>query len=122
MKIDMVSEHASPLAAIGGVDAGGQNVHVAALAAGLARRGHEVTVFTRRDDDALPEQVVTQDGYDVAFCYRANGEIAEEVALEAGKFGGRVTASLVDRYVLTALRRVPQQQRADYGPSTQGSE
>jgi glycosyltransferase involved in cell wall biosynthesis len=65
MKIDLVSEHASPLAAIGGVDAGGQNVHVAALAAGLARRGHEVTVHTRRDDEALPEQVATQDGYDV---------------------------------------------------------
>jgi len=65
MKIDLVSEHASPLAAIGGVDAGGQNVHVAALAAGLARRGHRVTVHTRRDDDALPEQVVTQDGYQV---------------------------------------------------------
>jgi D-inositol-3-phosphate glycosyltransferase len=28
----MVSEHASPLATLGGVDAGGQNVHVAALA------------------------------------------------------------------------------------------
>jgi glycosyltransferase involved in cell wall biosynthesis len=66
MRIDLVSEHASPLAAIGGVDAGGQNVHVAALAAGLARRGHEVTVHTRRDDDALPERVVTQDGYEVA--------------------------------------------------------
>src|SRR5215213_1443824 len=65
MKIDLVSEHASPLAAIGGVDAGGQNVHVAALAAGLARRGHQVTVHTRRDDDALPEQGVTQDGYSV---------------------------------------------------------
>jgi glycosyltransferase involved in cell wall biosynthesis len=65
MRIDLVSEHASPLAAIGGVDAGGQNVHVAALAAGLAQRGHEVTVHTRRDDDALPEQVVTQDGYNV---------------------------------------------------------
>ena len=45
----MISEHASPLAALGGADAGGQNVHVAALAAALARRGHEVTVFTRRD-------------------------------------------------------------------------
>ena len=32
MRIAMVSEHASPLAAIGGVDSGGQNVHVAALA------------------------------------------------------------------------------------------
>jgi glycosyltransferase involved in cell wall biosynthesis len=65
MKIDLVSEHASPLAAIGGVDAGGQNVHVAALAAGLARRGHQVTVHTRRDDAALPEEVVVQDGYTV---------------------------------------------------------
>jgi D-inositol-3-phosphate glycosyltransferase len=50
MRIAMVSEHASPLAALGGVDAGGQNVHVAALAAALARRGHEVVVHTRRDD------------------------------------------------------------------------
>ncbi len=66
MRIDLVSEHASPLAAIGGVDAGGQNVHVAALAAGLARRGHQVTVHTRRDDEALPERVALQDGYDVA--------------------------------------------------------
>jgi glycosyltransferase involved in cell wall biosynthesis len=65
MRIDLVSEHASPLAAIGGVDAGGQNVHVAALAAGLAQRGHDVTVHTRRDDEALPERVVTQDGYNV---------------------------------------------------------
>jgi glycosyltransferase involved in cell wall biosynthesis len=66
MKVDLVSEHASPLAAIGGVDAGGQNVHVAALAAGLAARGHEVTVHTRRDDAALPDRVRTADGYDVA--------------------------------------------------------
>ena len=66
LTIDLVSEHASPLAAIGGVDAGGQNVHVAALAAGLARNGHAVTVHTRRDDAALPEVVTTADGYDVA--------------------------------------------------------
>jgi hypothetical protein len=32
MKISLISEHASPLALLGGVDAGGQNVHVAALA------------------------------------------------------------------------------------------
>jgi glycosyltransferase involved in cell wall biosynthesis len=65
MRISLVSEHASPLAAIGGVDAGGQNVHVAALAAGLAARGHDVTVHTRRDDVALPDEVVVQDGYRV---------------------------------------------------------
>ncbi|MCU1547641.1 MAG: glycosyltransferase [Arthrobacter sp.] len=52
----MVSEHASPLAALGGVDAGGQNVHVAALSTALARRGHHVTVYTRRDSAGLPER------------------------------------------------------------------
>jgi glycosyltransferase involved in cell wall biosynthesis len=65
MKIAMVSEHASPLAVLGGVDAGGQNVHVAALSAALARRGHEVTVYTRRDDPELPERVDTPQGYRV---------------------------------------------------------
>jgi D-inositol-3-phosphate glycosyltransferase len=53
----MVSEHASPLATLGGVDAGGQNVHVAALAVEMARRGAQVTVHTRRDAPGLPERV-----------------------------------------------------------------
>lgn len=57
MRISMISEHASPLAALGGVDAGGQNVHVAALSEALARRGHHVTVYTRRDATELPARV-----------------------------------------------------------------
>ncbi|MFI7496261.1 glycosyltransferase [Kocuria sp. M4R2S49] len=57
MRIAMVSEHASPLAALGGVDAGGQNVYVAALAVGLADLGHDVVVYTRRDDAGLPDVV-----------------------------------------------------------------
>ncbi|MFD1147762.1 glycosyltransferase, partial [Saccharothrix hoggarensis] len=65
MRIAMVSEHASPLAALGGVDAGGQNVHVAALSAALSARGHDVVVYTRRDDPDLPERVRTDQGYDV---------------------------------------------------------
>jgi glycosyltransferase involved in cell wall biosynthesis len=65
MRIAMVSEHASPLATIGDVDAGGQNVHVAALSAALVRAGHEVTVFTRRDSAELPVRVSVSDGYTV---------------------------------------------------------
>ena len=57
MRIHLVSEHASPLALLGGVDAGGQNVHVAELARAMARRGFEVVVHTRRDDPALPRRV-----------------------------------------------------------------
>ena len=57
MRVAMVSEHASPLAVMGGVDAGGQNVHVAALSMALARRGIAVTVYTRRDQPSLPTRV-----------------------------------------------------------------
>ncbi|WP_420712717.1 glycosyltransferase, partial [Streptomyces sp. SA3_actF] len=59
----MVSEHASPLAALGGADAGGQNVYVARLAEQLARDGHEVTVYTRRDDPASPPSSRPGRGY-----------------------------------------------------------
>jgi D-inositol-3-phosphate glycosyltransferase len=65
MRIAMVSEHASPLAALGGVDAGGQNVYVAALARAMAARGHQVDVYTRRDDPALPERVPMTPGVTV---------------------------------------------------------
>lgn len=65
MKISMVSEHANPLAVLGEVDAGGQNVHVAELSSALSRQGHEVTVYTRRDDPRQPERVVAQGGYEV---------------------------------------------------------
>ena len=65
MRIAMVSEHASPLAVLGGVDAGGQNVHVAELARALARRGVEVVVHTRRDDSSLPRRVQLAPGVEV---------------------------------------------------------
>lgn len=64
MRIAMISEHASPLSALGGVDAGGQNAHVAELCAALAEQGHEVRVYTRRDDTGLPA-VVAAKGFEV---------------------------------------------------------
>jgi glycosyltransferase involved in cell wall biosynthesis len=57
MRIAMISEHASPLAALGGTDAGGQNTHVAELSAALAEQGHEVRIYTRRDSPELPTVV-----------------------------------------------------------------
>jgi glycosyltransferase involved in cell wall biosynthesis len=52
MRIALISEHASPLAALGGIDAGGQNIYVAHVARCLVDEGHAVDVFTRRDDPA----------------------------------------------------------------------
>ncbi|GAA4792930.1 glycosyltransferase family 1 protein [Olivibacter ginsenosidimutans] len=56
-KIAFISEHASPLAILGGIDSGGQNVYVAELAKQLAKRGYEIDIFTRKDHKRLPKMV-----------------------------------------------------------------
>ena len=56
-KIAFISEHASPLASLGGVDSGGQNVYVAELAKHLASGGHHVDIFTRWEDPKLPKVI-----------------------------------------------------------------
>ena len=62
MRLAMISEHASPLATIGGVDAGGQNIYVAHVARCLAQMGHHVDVLTRRDSPTLPAVVDLRPG------------------------------------------------------------
>jgi len=92
MRLALVSEHANPLAALGGADAGGQNVHVAALAAGLARRGHEVTVHTRRDSPGGPDRIETEDGYAVELVRAgpATDVPKDQLLPHIGDFGDRL--------------------------------
>jgi D-inositol-3-phosphate glycosyltransferase len=61
-RIALISEHASPLAVIGGVDSGGQNVYVGQLARHLSGLGYDVDVFTRRDGEGLPREAEWLDG------------------------------------------------------------
>lgn len=56
-RIAFFSEHASPVAILGGADAGGQNVYVDEVSRNLARRGYAVDVFTRRDSMDAPEVI-----------------------------------------------------------------
>ncbi len=56
-RIAFISEHASPLATLGGVDSGGQNVYVAELAKYLAITGYHIDIYTRWDDKELPQVV-----------------------------------------------------------------
>jgi D-inositol-3-phosphate glycosyltransferase len=56
-RIAVISDHASPLATVGGLDSGGQNIYVAAIARHLASLGHRVDVFTRREQPDQPEIV-----------------------------------------------------------------
>lgn len=57
MRIAFISEHASPIARLGGADAGGQNVYVDELSRQLGKLGCQVDVFTRRDSRDLSEVV-----------------------------------------------------------------
>lgn len=54
-RIAFLSEHASPVALLGGEDAGGQNVYVDEVSRNLAKLGYAVDVFTRRDASDAPE-------------------------------------------------------------------
>lgn len=59
-RIALISDHASPLAICGGVDAGGQNIAVAELAQHLADLGYSIDIFTRWADEKLPQVIQWQ--------------------------------------------------------------
>ena len=56
-RIAFITEHASPLATLGGVDNGGQNVYVAELSKALALKGYKIDVYTRKDNAAVDDVV-----------------------------------------------------------------
>jgi len=61
-KVAFISEHASPLATLGGKDSGGQNVYVGELAIQIANKGYEVDIYTRREDHLIDRIVTYADG------------------------------------------------------------
>lgn len=83
MRIAMVSVQASPL-----TDSTGQGAHVAELCAGLSSAGHELVVYTRRDDSTSPETVRTGEGYDVVHVSAGPARVLaeEELAAHLGDF------------------------------------
>ncbi|WP_320068028.1 glycosyltransferase [Micromonospora sp. RTGN7] len=96
MRVAMISEHASPLAVLGGEDAGGQNTHVAELSAALVAAGHDVRVYTRRDAVDLLGTVRGPDGYDVVHVPAGPAEpVAKDALLPHMPAFGRW---LVDRW------------------------
>lgn len=54
MRIAMICAHSSPLANLGGKEAGGMNVYVRELSRELGRRGAAVDIFTRMQDASMP--------------------------------------------------------------------
>jgi D-inositol-3-phosphate glycosyltransferase len=61
-RVAMITVHTSPVATLGGKDAGGLNVHVRDLARQLALCGVLIDIFTRRVNPLTPEVVEIADG------------------------------------------------------------
>jgi D-inositol-3-phosphate glycosyltransferase len=64
-RLAVLSYHTSPLAQPGTGDGGGMNVYVRELSSALARLGHEVDVYTRRDNARVREVVNVEPGFRV---------------------------------------------------------
>jgi len=80
-RIAFISDHASPLAALGGVDNGGQNVYVAELSLELAKAGYTVDIFTRKDNTLQPTVVNWQPGVRVVHIQAGPCEFVEKERL-----------------------------------------
>jgi D-inositol-3-phosphate glycosyltransferase len=64
-RLGVLSYHTSPLAQPGTGDGGGMNVYVRELSSALARLGHEVDVYTRRDNTKVRDVVNVEPGFRV---------------------------------------------------------
>ncbi len=62
MRVAMLSVHTSPLAGLGGKEAGGMNVYVRELSRELGRRGILVDIFTRSQDTHTPLKTIVDRG------------------------------------------------------------
>jgi D-inositol-3-phosphate glycosyltransferase len=66
-RLAVLSYHTSPLAQPGTGDGGGMNVYVRELSSALARLGHDVDVYTRRDNTRVGDVVHVEPGFAVHF-------------------------------------------------------
>ena len=64
-RLAVLSYHTSPLAQPGTGDGGGMNVYVRELSSALARLGHDVDVYTRRDNTLVRDCVLVEPGFRV---------------------------------------------------------
>jgi D-inositol-3-phosphate glycosyltransferase len=58
-RIAMLSVHTSPLASLGGKETGGMNVYIREVCRALARRGWQIDIFTRAQDNG-PQVIIDQ--------------------------------------------------------------
>ncbi|NNN02257.1 MAG: glycosyltransferase [Acidimicrobiaceae bacterium] len=94
-RLALLSYHTSPLAQAGTGDGGGMNVYVRELSSALARLGHEVDVYTRRDNVPVRDVEHVEPGFRVHHVTAGPARALErdELALYVGQFTDAVAAS-----------------------------
>ena len=94
-RLAVLSYHTSPLAQPGTGDGGGMNVYVRELSSALARLGHEVDVYTRRDNIQVRDIVSVEPGFRVHHVTAGPPRhlSREELPLYVGEFTNAVAAS-----------------------------
>lgn len=102
-RLAVLSLHTSPLTQPGAGDGGGMNVYVRQLAAGLARTGVDVDVYTRADDPTRPAVIGVEPGLRVH--HIAAGPLAPLPK-------GRLT-TVVDEFVDGVAARIESRYPAD---------
>src|SRR6266851_2612765 len=96
MKIALVAQQVSPLAAASDAHIAAQDSHVPSLARALARLGHRVTIYSRKDSPALPRRSALAPGAAVEHVPAGPPEplAADGLAPYVSEFGG----GLADRW------------------------
>lgn len=104
-RIAFISEHASPMANLGGVDTGGQNVYVAQLAKHLAGEGYLVDVYTRRENAEVNEVVNWATGVRVIHVNAGPAEviIKEDILQYMDEFKDNMVAFIIDEHLHYSL-------------------
>jgi D-inositol-3-phosphate glycosyltransferase len=93
-RLAVLSYHTSPLAQPGTGDGGGMNVYVRELSTALARLGHDVDVFTRRDDAHQRHTIDVEPGFRVRVVTAgpARALTRDELPLYVDEFADAVAA------------------------------
>jgi D-inositol-3-phosphate glycosyltransferase len=104
-RIAFISEHASPMANLGGVDTGGQNVYVAQLAKHLAGEGYLVDVYTRRENAQVNEVVNWSTGVRVIHVNAGPAEviIKEDILQYMDEFKDNMVAFIINEHLHYSL-------------------
>ncbi|WP_017610130.1 glycosyltransferase [Nocardiopsis xinjiangensis] len=97
MKIALIAEHANPLPAHRGEPACPASLHACALSRQLAKRGHRVTVYSRRSDPDQPTgRTRMSRGVSVTYLDAGPSRVlkADEEAQHTGEFGTALAGAL----------------------------